>query len=217
MTATQHGPPSNPYGPAAGAVSGSPAVPPAGPPGYDPRPAPPAPRRHTGLLTAGVVVAILLSTAALVVGIINLTGPTPAPAAAAPTSTSPSTSSTGDTTAADRALCTAIGPLMAENNKFTNAWADLGESGTPAKDAALPKFISDTQDWISRAQPILDQNPDASAFFRRSFQRFIDDQHLLAVGIAPGPFPAYATALWVDSIGAYGGPLRVCYQLGIRW
>jgi hypothetical protein len=214
MTATQHGPPGNPYGPAAGAGPGGPPLPPAGPPGYDPRyAAPPAPRRRNGLLTVGVIVAILLATAAVVVGVVGLARPTPAPVAAAPTSAS----SPGDTTAADRALCTAIAPLMAEHDQFSNTYVRLGDAGTPTRDAATPQFISDTEDWIGRIQPVLDQNPDVDPFFRRSLQRFIDDLHLVVVDLTPGPLTSYAKSLFSDSVGAYSGPLHLCDGLGVKW
>lgn len=165
----------------------------------------------------GLVVAI----AALIVGIVSLTRPAgpsaPGPAATAPATSTPATSSPADTTEADRALCTAIAPLMAENDRFSNGYVDLGEPGTPARDAATPKFISDTLDWIARIQPIVDENPDVDPYFRRSLQRFIDGRHLFVVDLQPGPLPSHARALYTDSIGAYSGPLHLCYDLGIKW
>jgi len=217
MTATQHGPPGNPYGPAAGAGPGGPPMPPAGPPGYEWQyAAPPAPRRRNGLVAAGITVAILLATAALVVGVVGLARPTPAPVAAAPTS-APSTPTPGDTTAADRALCTAIAPLMGENDRFSNAYIRLGEAGSPARDQALPKFISDSQDWVKRVQPILDQHSDANPYLQRTLQRFLDDRSLLVSDMGPGPLTSYANALWADSLGAYSGPLHVCGGVGVTW
>jgi hypothetical protein len=182
-------------------------------PGY----ALPPPRRPNRLVATVAVVAIFLATAALVVGIVSLVQPTLTPVAAAPISASPNTSGPGDTTAADRALCTAIGPLMGENDELNNTYVKLGDAGTPARDAATPKFISDTLDWISRAQPLVDQSPKASPFFLRSLQRFIDDQHLIVVDLTPGPSTAYTKTLWSDSIGAYSGPLHICDGLGIKW
>ena len=35
----------------------------------------------------------------------------------------------------------------------------------------MPKFASDTKDWIKRTQDALDSNPEASGFLRRSLQR----------------------------------------------
>jgi hypothetical protein len=217
MTATQHGGPGAPYGQPGAPVPGGPLVPPGAPPGYDWRYAPPPPRRSK-VLAAGVVVAILLATAALVVGIIDLTRPTPPPAATAPTSAAPTTATPGaDTSGADRALCTAIAPLMGEGDRLNNTYTRLGDAGTAARDAATPKFVTDTQDWVGRVQPLLDQHPDASPYLRRTLQRSLDDQSLLASELAPGPLPEYIKSLFSDSLGAYAGPLHVCYDLGIKW
>jgi hypothetical protein len=218
MTVTHHGGPGAPYPPAGVPAPGPPASspPPGGPPGYDWRYAPPAPRRSK-LLAAGVVLAILLAAGALVIGIVLLVRPAPAPPAAPPQPATSNATATGDTTAADRALCTAIAPLMGESDRLSNAYVDLGDAGTPARDAATPKFITDTQDWIRRIQPIVDANPDVDPFFQRSLQRFIDDQHLLVVDLTPGPLTSYAKTLWPDSIGAYSGPLHICDGLGVKW
>jgi hypothetical protein len=162
-----------------------------------------------------------LATAALVMSVVGLARPTPAPVAAAPTSTSTSTSPSGssavDTTTADLALCTAIAPLMGENDQFSNTYIRLGEAGSPARDQALPKFIHDSQDWVKRVQPILDQHPDAESYLRRTLQRFLDDRSLLVSDMGPGPLTSYANALWADSLGAYSGPLHACDELGIKW
>jgi hypothetical protein len=218
MTVTQHGASSTPYGPAPGALPGGRPTPPAGPPGYDWRYAPPA-RRGNKLVTVGIVTTALIALAALAVGIAALvTRPTPAPGAApSSAAASPRPTPTGDTSAADRALCTAIAPLMAENDHTNNAYVKSGDAGTPARDGATPKFISDTLNWIGRAQPILDQHPGVDPYFQRSLQRFIDDQHLLVVDLAPGPLTSYAKALFSDSVGAYSGPLHICEGLGIKW
>jgi hypothetical protein len=106
---------------------------------------------------------------------------------------------------------------MTEINRISYSYLKLGEAGTPARDSALPKFISDTQDWIGRVQPILDQHPDARPFFRRSLQRFIDDRNLLVSDLKAGPLPTYAHEMWSDSEGAYTGPLHICDQLGVKW
>jgi hypothetical protein len=185
------------------------AVPPR--PGW--RYAPPAPRRSK-LLAAGVALASVLAAAALVIAIVLLVRPAAAPSRAPATS---SATTTGDTTDADRALCTALAPLMAEDDQFSNAYVRLGDPGTPARDAATPKFITDTQNWIRRIQPVVDQNPSADPYFRRSLQRYIDDQHLIVVDLNPGPLTAYAKALFSDSVGAYSGPLHLCDGLGVKW
>jgi hypothetical protein len=106
---------------------------------------------------------------------------------------------------------------MAEIDRIAKSYVGLGEPGSPARDGGLPKLISDTQSWIGRAQPVLDQHPDVRPFFQRSLQRFIDDRDLLVSDLGPGPWPSYATALWSDSVGAYSGPLHICDELGVKW
>jgi hypothetical protein len=176
----------------------------------------PAPRRARFSWKA--LIAAVLAAAALVVTVIALLRPTPAAIpASAPITTTPAPAQPQDTTTADRALCTAIAPLMTEINRISNTYLGLGEAGTPARDSTLPKFISDMQDWIGRVQPILDQHPDARPFFRRSLQRFIDDRNLLVSDLKPGPLPGDAYTLWSDSEGASSGPLHICDQLGVKW
>jgi hypothetical protein len=164
------------------------------------------------------LITAVLAAAALVVTVIALMRPTPAATpASAPVTTTPAPAQPQDTIGFDRALCTAIAKLMAEINGISNTYQALGEAGTPARDSALPKFISDTQDWVGRVQPILDQHPDARPFFRRSLQRFIDDRNLLVSVLKPGPLSPEAYAMWSDSLGAYSGPLHICDQLGVKW
>ena len=175
----------------------------------------PAPRRARFSWKA--LIAAVLAAAALVVTVITLLRPTPAIPASAPITTTPAPAQPQDTTTADRALCTAIAPLMSEINRISWTYEALGEPGTPARDSALPKFISDVQDWIGRVQPILDQHPDARPFFRRSLQRFIDDRNLLVSDLKPGRWPPKAYAMWSDSEDAYSGPSHICEQVGVKW
>lgn len=191
--------------------------------GRSPPPQQPAPRRARFSWAAmarfswAALIAAVLAAAALVVTVIALIRPTPAAIpASAPITTTPAPAQPQDTTTADRALCTAIAPLMTEIDRISNTYFWLGDAGTPARDSALPKFISDTQDWIGRVQPILDQHPDARPFFRRSLQRFIDDRNLLVSDLKPGPLPTEAYTMWWDSLGAYSGPLHICDQLGVK-
>jgi hypothetical protein len=164
------------------------------------------------------VIATVLAAAALVVGVIALIRPTPsASPASAPRSSAPTLAQPQDITTADRALCTAIAPLMTEDDHQVNTYVGLGAAGTPARDAALPKFISDTQDWVRRIQPVVDSHTGTDPFFERTLQRFIDDRKLLAVDLEPGPLKEYDQEIWSDSMAAYGGPLFVCSELGIKW
>lgn len=165
------------------------------------------------------LVAAVVAGAALLVAVIGLVRPssssgpvsTPAPiSSAAPTPSA-------DTSNADRTLCTAIAPLLAEDDQMTNAWTGSGPTGTPARDGALSKYQSDTEDWAGRIQPVLDSHKDANAFLVRTLQRFIDDRILMARNMKPGPSQPYDDEAYADSMTAYGGPLFVCWKLGVKW
>jgi hypothetical protein len=160
-----------------------------------------------------VVLAVLLAAAALIVAIVALTEePPPAASTAAPPP-----SQQGPTTDADRKLCQAIGPLMKENDDRSNAFLGTGQPGSPEQDAALPKFVTDTQDWARRTQQVLDANANPPRLLSRTLQRYIDDMQLFVASVRPGAGTKYDEAAWTDSIVAYGGPLATCQALGIRW
>jgi hypothetical protein len=168
----------------------------------------------------GVAAAILLAVAALVVGIIGLVRPGapahPSTPSAAPTSSTQAPAQT--TTDADRALCTAIGPLMADYDREARAYSNLGTAGSPEWTAGLPKFITATKDWVSRIQPIITSHAaDADPFLTRSMQRFIDDRRYLIDDLTAGPFQPYDDTIWMDSLSAYSAPLSICYDLGVKW
>ena len=158
------------------------------------------------------VLALLLAVAALIVAILALTKKPP-PAASPPAPTSHQ----GPTTDADRKLCQAIGPLMKENDDRSNAFLATGDPGSPQQDAALPKFVTDTQDWARRTQDVLDANAAPSRFLTRTLQRYVDDMQLFVASVRPGPGTKYDEAAWTDSIVAYGGPLATCQALGVQW
>jgi hypothetical protein len=187
------------------------------PPGPWPYAAPP-PRRNRGMGTA-VAGAIMLAVAALVIGIIDLTHsstPTATTGSSATASAAPHAAT--DPTDANRALCTAIAPLMTESNRVAKAYSGLGPAGTPSWTSGVATFISDTKDWVGRIQPVVDSHPDADPFFRRSLQRFIDDRRFLILDLqAPGPYPAYDDTIWNDSLAAGSGPLNTCWDLGVKW
>jgi hypothetical protein len=190
------------------------------PPGvYGLPPQPPLPPRKRGrLITAGLVTAILLATAALVVGIVAITRPTSSTLAnQPPAAASPTTSAPTDTTAADRQLCEAVGPLLRESDETGKAFVNLGQSGTPARDAGIPKYEASVLDWVKRIQPILDSHPEADPYLRRMLQRMVDDIRSYATSIRPGPETAPDAAAWNDATVAYGGPFDVCHRLGVSW
>jgi hypothetical protein len=165
-----------------------------------------------GLGAVGVVLALLLAIAALIVAIVALTrDPAPAPAPAATPTQQPSRPD------ADRKLCEAIGPLMKENDDRSNAFLATGQPGSPEQDAALPKFVTETQDWARRTQQVLDANANPPRFLTRTLQRYVDDMQLFVASVRPGPGTKYDEAAWTDSIVAYGGPLATCQALGVQW
>jgi hypothetical protein len=161
-------------------------------------------------MAVGVVLAILLAVTALVIALVSLLSETaPAPVA--------NSSNPQAATVADKALCQAIGPLMKENDDRSNAFLASGQPGTPQRDAALPKFVSDTQDWARRTQQVLDAHANPPRLTTRALQRYIDDMQLFVASVRPGPGTQYDEAAWTDSIVAYGGPLAACQQLGVSW
>jgi hypothetical protein len=172
----------------------------------------PARTGRRGILGAGVVLAILLAVAALIVAIVALTDePPPAPTPPAPQSQQ------GPTADSDRKVCEAIAPLMKENDDRSNAFLGTGQPGSPEQDAALPKFVTDTQDWARRTQQVLDANANPPRLLTRTLQRYIDDMQLFVASVRPGPGTKYDEAAWTDSIVAYGGPLATCQALGVQW
>jgi hypothetical protein len=169
----------------------------------------PGTRRRPSRTAIGVALAILVAVTALVIALVSLFSQ---PSPVAGPSSSPQAA-----TAADKALCQAVGPLMKENDDRSNAFLASGQPGTPERDAALPKFVSDTQDWARRTQQVLDTHASPPRFTTRALQRYIDDMQLFVASVRPGPGTQYDEAAWTDSIVAYGGPLATCQQLGISW
>jgi hypothetical protein len=182
--------------------------------GYPPRPpyVPGLPReRRVSAAAIGVGLTFVVAVAALVIALVALTSqPAPAPPSSAPSK--PQVSS-----ADDKALCQAIAPLMKENDDRANAFLGTGAPGSPERDAALPKFVSDTEDWARRTQAVLDAHANPPRFVTRALQRYIDDMQLFVASVRPGPGTQYDEAAWTDSIEAYGGPLATCQALGIGW
>lgn len=165
--------------------------------------------------TVLAVFAILLAVAAFVVALVG--GGGQSSRATSPTQPSSTALPSADTSAADKALCEAIAPLMAESNKQAKDWVGLGEQGSPTRDAALPKFVADTKAWARQAQDIVDHHADANPFLHRTLQRYVDDLSLYVINVSPGPKQIYDSAAWNDSLVAYGGPKSICRDLGINW
>ncbi len=106
---------------------------------------------------------------------------------------------------------------MVEQNKVSNDWFRLGEPGSTARDAGLPKFIDDTENWVGRAEAVLAEHPGVQPRLERTMNRYLDDLWLFVNNIAPGPSEDYDKAAWIDSMIAYGGPQTICDDLGAGW
>ncbi|QLL10488.1 hypothetical protein H0P51_25585 [Mycobacterium vicinigordonae] len=106
---------------------------------------------------------------------------------------------------------------MKENDDRSNAFLATGDAGSPGRDAALPKFVTDTRDWSRRTQQALDAHASPPRFATRALQRYIDDMQFFIASVRPGAGTQYDEAAWTDSIVAYGGTLATCQQLGIGW
>ena len=168
-------------------------------------------QRRISVAAIGVGLTFVVAVAALVVAVVALTTqPTPATPSSAPQKPQA-------LAADDKALCQAIAPLMKENDDRSNAFLGTGAPGSPERDAALPKFVTDTQDWARRTQAALDAHANPPRFVTRALQRYIDDMQLFVASVRPGPGTQYDEAAWTDSIEAYGGPLAICQALGIGW
>jgi hypothetical protein len=195
---------------------GQPPSPPQGPLAPPQQFRPPVARRTSPLVAAGVVLAIALGSAALIVSLLHVGGSSTQ--STATVSSSPATSSaSGDTTEVDRALCQAIGPLLRESAEDGKAFVSLGHTGTPERDAGVPDYRKKVDDWVDRMQPILDKYANPPRYLTRTTQGFIDFTHSYADNIGPGVATDPDTAAWNNRSVAYGGPLSVCNGLGVTW
>jgi hypothetical protein len=169
-------------------------------------------------MAIAVAVATLLAIAALVVGIVDLTrSPISTARATSNATTSAPISAPADTTVADRALCSAIAPLMSDSDRVSKALSSQAPAGSPEWNAAVPKFASDTKAWLGRIQPVIDSHPDVDPFFRRTLQRLVDDRRLLVADLDEGGWQPNDQTNWNDSLSAYNGPLTTCWNLGVKW
>jgi hypothetical protein len=162
----------------------------------------------------------VLAAAALVVAIIALaqsrttTASLPPPA---PVTPSASPASGNDYTSANRALCTAIGPVISEDDQVARTLSDLGPAGSAGWNSGVSKFINDTKGWLGRVQPVIDSHPNVEPFLHRSLQRFVDDQRNLVADLEAGPWQRNDQTLWDDSSSVSAGPQAICWDLGVKW
>lgn len=194
------------------------AAPPGPPPVGWPTPVPPAPTapRRRGWIAA-LSVAIVLSCAALGVGLTALLRPTTAPAL--PAEKPSPTSRSANTAEVNRAYCNDIAPLMAESDKTAQAFSRLDRKAPDWK-AGAQTFMDATNPWLDRMQPVIDSHGDADPYLQRSMQRFVDDTRYLLADLAAGDGPEwlpYDQTIWNDGLGALSGVAHVCYTLGVKW
>ena len=144
-------------------------------------------QRRGLLVPIGVGVAVLLAAAALVVALIGVgrESGTPPPT---PEPTTDSAHLLDDD--ADRSLCVAIGPLMRKSEDTRNAFQRTGAPGSPERNAAIPKFVSDTHDWANRVQEVLNDHAKPPRYLIRTLQRYVDDALLYAENISPDRTPS---------------------------
>ena len=93
--------------------------------------------------------------AALVISLITAHHNSSTPAAQP---TSQPTNQPASTADSDKALCEAIAPLIKEATAQGKAFVSLGDYGTPARDAGIPSFMTQTADWVTRAQTVVNQH-----------------------------------------------------------
>jgi hypothetical protein len=201
-----------PYSPSGGQFVPSPGPPSPPQPGFT---SAGARSRSAGIAIALATVAVVLAAAALIVSVVR-GGDSSAPASP-PAQPSKSPTAASDTTAADKALCEAIAPLMAESTDIGKKFVSLGYSGTPERDNGIPQFRAAIEDWAKRVEPIVDADPGPPRFLTRTLQRYIDDTRLYAASIRPGPETDYDRAAWADRVVAYGGAFAECPKVGVHW
>jgi hypothetical protein len=165
-------------------------------------------------LASGVVLAVLLGVAALVLSIIGVTrGPEPQPAP--PTSEALPQELFVDE--ADKSLCEAIAPLMREESERGKAFIK-SDPDSPERKAAIPPFRSETLEWAGRIQTILNEHGDPPRYLTRTLQQYIDGMLLYSENLhedrAPDP---YDNTAYEAAIIAVGGPLATCYKVGVKW
>ena len=104
---------------------------------------------------------------------------------------------------------------MRESADRGQAFVNLGHTGTPQRDAGIPSFASDTDNWAQRAQDVLDAHSAPPRYLTRMLQRFVDDRRAYAASLRPGPATDADGAAWNDSLVAAGGPYELCGDLGV--
>ena len=129
-----------------------------GPGGYGP----PPPRRPGKLIGLGVALAVVLSAAALIVGVIALVRQPDTAVTATPSSFAGRHAGGENTSAADKALCERVGPLLREvvdEGKRIRRKGPL-RNASEIGDAGITSFRRHVEEWATRIEPIMDEDSD---------------------------------------------------------
>ena len=198
-----------------------PAPPTVAPPQGPTYPPVPSPRRTPAGVWIAAALALVVSIAALILGVIALNKSPQqvdsTPAAATTATPARATPILFDDDA-DRTLCEAITDLMRERDEADQAFQALPPAQTPERDAAIPGYKVAVQDWAGYLQPVLAAHAEPNRYLTRTLQRYIDDKLLYAQNIYPGkPADPFDKDTWNIGVVDYGGALGRCQQLGIHW
>jgi hypothetical protein len=160
--------------------------------------------------------AVVVSIAALVLGVIAVAGKPSAVQSAPTTSAKPAAPILFDD-AADRPLCEALPSLMRERNEADRVYTAL-PVGSAERSAAMPAYKIGVQEWAGRVQEVLAAHVSPDRYLTRTLQRYVDDKLLYAQNIYPNrPADPFDEATWNAGVVDYGGALGRCNQLGIHW
>ncbi len=161
--------------------------------------------------------SVIVSIAALVVGIVAVSQPSQMPSAPSTVTAALAAPVLFDDDA-DRALCESIVDLMRQRNAADQAFMALPPVTSPERNAdADPKFKAEVQDWAQRTQKVLAAHREPDRYLTRMLQRYIDDVLLYAQNIEPGKAGQFEDATWNLGVVDYGGARGRCRELGIRW
>ncbi len=72
---------------------------------------------------------------------------------------------------------------MKESDEKNCVFTDAGPPGSPERSAAIPKFKTDTLDWATRMQKLLNDHADPPRYLTRTLQKYIDGMLLYSENI----------------------------------
>ena len=184
------------------------------PPSWSIQPQPQRQRRGV-LLPLAVGVAVLLSAAALVVSLVKGGGESPSGASTQTGSPDRPEVLVED---ADRALCTAICPLMVESQDSRKSFQAIGPQNSPERKAAIPKFERVTNEWAQRMQQVINDEASPPRYLTRVVQRYVDDMTTYVVSLSPDrDSSSYETPIYDLTIMDFSGIMGRCLDVGAPW